>query len=75
MAEELKVGDTVRVKDPDEYIVSFANKVRDRDAVVEFVGPDEHRQFKGRVRVMFQKRNGRGKEFREMMRSRDLIKQ
>lgn len=67
---EIKVGDMVRVAEPDRFLVAFANKIRDRDAVVEWVGPDQWGQFKGKAWVRFMKRGRRGKEFRERM---DLI--
>lgn len=69
----LKDGDVVRVRDPNDYLAAFAKKVTDRDAVVEWVGPDAHGQFKGRAKVKFLKRNGRGKEFTEILRADDLI--
>jgi hypothetical protein len=74
MTEELNPGDVVRVKDPDGYFVSFCNKIRDRDAVVEWAGPDANGMNVGRCCVMFQKRNGRGKEFREVMQISALLK-
>ena len=67
MSNEIQAGDTVRVKNPDEFFHTFASKVRDRDAIVRWIGPDKHGQFKGRAGVTFQKRNGRGKEFNEIM--------
>jgi hypothetical protein len=69
---DLKPGDTVRVKDPSAFLSAFAKKIADRDAIVNWVGPDQHGQFVGRASVTFQKRNGRGKEFREVMRIKDL---
>lgn len=75
MSEELKVGDVVRVAEPDHYITAFANKIRDRDGVVEWIGPDKWGQFKNLCWVKFGKRNGRGKEFRERMDVRNLIVQ
>lgn len=70
---QLEPGMVVRVKDPSGFISAFAKKVADRDAVVNWVGPNESGQFKGYASVTFQKRNGRGKEFRERMRIRDLV--
>ena len=70
---EIKKGDIVRVRDPNQFISQFAKKVTDRDAVVEWVGPDAHGQFDGRAKVRFLKRNGRGKEFTEVMSMRYLI--
>jgi hypothetical protein len=68
-------GDTVRLKDPSRYLVSFAKKVADRDAVVLWVGPLKHDMFKGQAKVRFLKRNGRGKEFEEVLRVSDLVVQ
>ena len=65
-------GDVVRVRPDriDGLTVAFANRVRDRDAVIDC-------QRKAYFRsdyywVVFQKRNGRGKEFRESLRADDL---
>lgn len=69
---EIKPGDVVRVKGPERFLVEFANKIRDRDAIVEWVGPDAHGMNVGRCGVIFQKRNGRGREFRETMRTSHL---
>lgn len=74
---KFKVGDVVRVANPDQYIVSFGKKVADRDAIVldnfnDWL-TDNTKGFKGRVHIEFKKRNGRGKEFREVMNERDLI--
>ena len=73
VSDELKPGMVVRVKDPSQFLSAFAKKIADRDAVVNWVGPDRYGQFKGRASVTFQKRNGRGKEFRETMSIRDLV--
>jgi hypothetical protein len=73
--DEIKVGDTVRVKDTGKFIAAFERKVMERDGIVEWVGPDQHGQFKGMAWVRFLKRNGRGKEFRERMCLRELVKQ
>ena len=70
---ELKAGDIVRVKTPEDFISEFAKKIADRDAVVIWAGPLSHGQFKHDVEVRFLKRNGRGKEFQQIMRKRDLV--
>jgi hypothetical protein len=70
---EFEVGDIVQVFRPEMFISSFGKKVADRDAVVLWIGPDKHGQFKGSVKVRFLKRNGRGKEFEEIMSKRDFI--
>lgn len=70
--DDIKVGDTVRVKDPSHYLSAFAKKVTDRDGVIEEVGPDKHGYRAGYVKVRFLKRNGRGKEFTEWLSIRDL---
>lgn len=69
----IKAGDIVQVRDLSRFVSVFSNRVKDRDAVVEWVGPDAHGQFKGQCWVIFQKRNGRGKEFRERMHVSDLV--
>ena len=69
----LAEGDVVRLKDPSRYIVSFATKAADRDAVVLWVGPRANGMFEGRAKVRFLKRNGRGKEFEEVLRTEDLV--
>lgn len=56
-------GDVVRLKDPSRYIVSFAKKTENRDAVVLWVGPLASGMFKSPAKVRFLQRNGRGKEF------------
>lgn len=66
-------GDIVRLKDPSRYIVSFAKKAADRDALVLWVGPRAHGMFKDHAKVRFLKRNGRGKEFEETIRKADLV--
>ena len=66
------VGDIVRVKQWNRYIVSFAKKIADRDAVVVSCSiPLGCGAFVARVR--FLKRNGRGKEFEERFRVSELI--
>lgn len=67
-------GDIVRVRHPEHYIVEFARKVKDRDALVLWVGPTPTGMFKGQAKVRFLKRNGRGKEFEEVMAVRDLVR-
>lgn len=67
-AIDLKPGDIVRVKNPDDYVVAFGNKIRDRDAEVVWVGPTAGDMNRGRACVRFKKRNGRGLEFIEVMR-------
>ncbi len=71
----ISTGDIVRVKNADQYVVAFANKVRDRDAVVLWVGPNIHGMFKDSAKVIFLKRNGHGKEFEQILYQRDLIVQ
>ncbi len=68
----LQPGDVVRVRNPEHFVVEFARKVKDRDASVVWVGPTPTGMFKGQARVRFLKRNGRGKEFEEVMALRDL---
>lgn len=73
MTSELKVGDVVQVRDPDAYISTFANKIRNRDAVIDWVGPDQYGQFKGMAWVIFQKRGNRGSTFRERLNLKELV--
>ena len=65
-------GDIVRVRDWNKYVVSFARKVADRDAVVIRCFEIPARGLK-MVRLRFLKRNGRGKEFEETLRASDVI--
>jgi hypothetical protein len=70
---ELREGDAVRVR-PDllpRFIVSVANKVRDRSGVVEGIFTPLGSRMKY-ARVRFGKRNGRGKEFVDVWRADDL---
>ena len=68
-------GDVVRVLDPAKYISSFSKRVAGRDAVVLWVGPTKLNMFHGQACVKFLKRNGRGKEFQEVLRLKDLVRQ
>lgn len=70
----LKIGDVVRVKEIQRFLVEFGRKVKDRDAIVLQVGPNEFGMFKGRIYVEFQKRNGRGKSFKSWLRIEDVEK-
>lgn len=81
---DFKVGMRVRV--PDELISSFltgfGNKIKNREGLVVWVSKyssrEEAREDKfysshvNKVQVKFLKRNGRGKEFTEMMFPNDL---
>lgn len=69
---DIRPGDVVRVKDPSRFLVSFAQKIRDRDAEVLWVGPTAGGMNIGRACIQFQKRNGRGKEFSEVMQVEEL---
>lgn len=71
--EQIEGGDTVRVKDPESFLSYLSKKVADRDAIVNWVGPDKHGQFVGYASLTFQKRNGRGKEFTQRMHIRNLV--
>lgn len=68
----LEPGMVVRVADPESFQAEFSKKIANRDAVVIWVGPDKFGQFNHRVKVRFQKRNGRGKEFDEIIHERHL---
>ena len=65
----------VRVLDPTKYISSFSKRVAGRDAVVLWAGPTKLNMFHGQACVKFMKRNGRGKEFQELLRLKDLVRQ
>lgn len=69
----IKAGDVVRIKDPSRYIVEFAKKIRDRDAIVLWVGPTDKGMFQNRTKVEFQQRNGRGKKFTGVIRTEDFV--
>lgn len=77
MDELFKVGDVLRLKEPERFIER--RKLENRDAVLikhmldYGYGSDGARRFRGRVRVEFQKRNGRGKVFQQIMKERDFI--
>lgn len=79
--EQFPIGSVVRVKDSNCWIAEFARKVKDRDAIVKEAirdwgyGSDTERRFRGRLLIEFQKRNGRGKVFTEVMHQRDLVLQ
>lgn len=65
-------GDVVRVK-PDKlerYLTSFADRIRDRDAIFDL----ESAVRPGYYWLEFQKRNGRGKTFRECIFGCDLVR-
>lgn len=69
----MKPGDIVRVKDEESFLAAFARKIKDRDAIVNWVGPTANGMNQGYASITFQKRNGRGKEFSQRMRISDLI--
>lgn len=74
---KFKVGDVLRVVNVEKFLVNFAEKIRDRDAVLKenIIDPqrfDMEPGFRGRVCVEFQKRNGRGKVFTKFMREDDF---
>lgn len=69
----MKPGDIVRVKDKESWLAAFAKRIKDRDAIVNWVGPTADGMNHGYASVTFQKRNGRGKEFRQRMRIDDLV--
>ena len=70
-------GQVVRVIEPDAFLAEFGRKIANRVAVVlaNLLNFDRSgmKQFNGRVKVEFQKRNGRGKVFVEIMNERHLI--
>ena len=69
---EPKAGDTVRVKDPDQFVSPLDKQLKDRDGVVlrvwKFLG-----HGRCRAAVRFGKRNGRGKEFEHSLSVVDLM--
>jgi hypothetical protein len=69
---EPSAGDTVRVKDPDQFVSPLNKQLKDRDGVVVRVWtPLGHRRRRATVR--FGKRNGRGKEFEHSLSVGDLM--
>ena len=69
---EPSAGDTVRVKDPDQFVSPLDKQLKDRDGVVLRVWtPLGHRRCRAVVR--FGKRNGRGKEFEHSLLVGDLM--
>ncbi len=71
---DIHVGDTVRVKDPEIFLAEFGKKIRDRDAVVQSVfTPMGRFNSEPMVKVEFQKRNGRGKVFTDVMRLSNFV--
>lgn len=81
MIEQLfQVGQVLRVREPEGFLSAFAKKIADRDAtlmgnVMDFGSSPTGlpKEFRGRILVRFEKRNGRGKEFTEIMHQRDFI--
>lgn len=71
--QKIQVGDVVRVARPEQFVSE--RKLKDRDAIVLQVGPTALDMFKGQVFLEFQKRNGRGKTFKQWMWLRDLEQQ
>ena len=47
----------------------------DRDVVVLWFGPTKLNMFDGQACLKFLKRNGRGKEFQNVLRLKDLLRQ
>jgi len=66
-------GETVRVRQWNRYVASFAKKVAERDAVVVQCWKAAIGCSIPIARVRFLKRNGRGKEFEETFRVSELI--
>lgn len=72
MTNKFKPGDVVRIIDDGRWGSTFIKKVKDRDAIVEYVGKEGGYFYGAYMIVRFQKRNGRGKEFSERIRSKFL---
>jgi hypothetical protein len=68
----IEAGMTVRVKDPSKFSVAFSRKVRDREGEVIWVGGTESNPRPGEANIRFDKRNGLGKRFDEILKVRDL---
>jgi len=78
-SSDFKEGMRVKVRDSElsRFLKGFANKIQGREAIVIWVSKyDNHEDAKAdptyvkrinRIQVEFQKRNGRGTPFREMM--------
>lgn len=78
-SKDFRVGMKVRIRADEikRFNVGFAKKVVDREAVVLWVSKyDNHTEARedrfymahvNKIQVEFQKRNGRGKEFKELL--------
>jgi len=71
------IGDVVRLLEPERFVEQ--RKLENRDAVVlanildyGWGSTRDKKSFQGRIQVEFQKRNGRGKVFREIMNERNF---
>lgn len=64
----IKIGDTVKVKNPQDYQSHFSKKISNRHGVVLSIFGERLK----RVRVRFSKRGNRGKEFEEIIYLSDL---
>lgn len=68
--DEFEIGDLIRMI-PDKldgYLVAYQKQIKDREALVEHIFCYAG-ETKKRYRVIWQKRNGRGKEFSEILHS------
>lgn len=73
-AEDFHVGQEVICVRPEEFVSSVASYLRNRTGIVKQVLPSngEWPMRKNAVRVLWQKRNGRGKEKSMLMHPYDI---
>lgn len=73
--EKFKPGQILRVKDAKGFIRQKQFENRDvvlLENILDMPRQGYEKEFHGRVHVEFQKRNGRGKVFREVMNQNDF---
>ena len=69
----LVVGDKVRIKDINAYLISYQKKLKDRIGIIDKIQVFEMSRYTSVYYwVTWQKRGNRGKEFRERHRLDDL---
>lgn len=70
---EIKVGSHVRIKNPNNFLVSYQHKIKDRVGIVDSIQVFEVARYTTVYYwVIWQKRGNRGKEFRERHSLNDL---
>ena len=76
-SEDFEVGQRVKCTDPEKFLSDVRDKLTNREGVVRSINPSarpspSYCQHLNVVFVLWQKRNGRGKEFERMMRPEDI---